>query len=266
MCTVVPMMRTNDDLANLRVLVTRPGHQAEHLANLIEGQGGRAVCFPTIEILPPHDPAALVTCVNRLHEFDMAIFISANAVHKGMEVITACHGSFPDNVTVACVGLSSARELRRFAIPTIVPTTQFDTEGLLALPELQQVKNKAIVIFRGEGGRELLGRTLTERGAHIEYAECYRRAKPSRASTPLLKSWENAKIDIVTTTSVDGLRNLVELVGKTRRKALTKTPIVVISQRMADVARELGFDGDIVVATQPGDEAIVEAIKMWRRS
>ncbi|MFQ5546533.1 MAG: uroporphyrinogen-III synthase [Acidiferrobacterales bacterium] len=266
MCTVVPMVRTNGDLTNLRVLVTRPSHQAEHLANLIEAQGGQAVRVPTIEILPPNDPAALATCVNRLHEFNMAIFISANAVHKGMELITACHGSFPDNVAVACVGLSSARELQRFAIPAIVPTTRFDTEGLLALPELQQVKNKAIVIFRGEGGRELLGRTLTERGAYIEYAECYRRVKPSRASTAPLQSWESAKIDIVTTTSIDGLRNLVELVGKIQRKALTKTPIVVISQRMADVSHELGFEADILVATQASDEAIVEAIKMWHRS
>ena len=260
------MMRTNDDLTNLRVLVTRPSHQAEHLANLIEAQGGRAVPIPTIEILPPNDPAALATCVNRLHEFDMAIFISANAVNKGMEVITACHGSFPDNVTVACVGLGSARELRRFKIPAIVPTTRFDSEGLLALAELQQVRNQTIVIFRGEGGRELLGRTLTERGAHIEYAECYRRVKPSRVSTALLQSWESAKIGIVTATSIDGLRNLVELVGERQRKALTNTPIVVISQRMADLSHELGFEADILVATQASDEAIVEAIKMWRRS
>jgi uroporphyrinogen-III synthase len=263
---VVPMVCTKDDLTNLRVLVTRPSHQAEHLANLIETQGGRAVRVPTIEILPPHDTTTLAARVGRLREFDMAIFVSANAVQKGMELITACHGSFPENVTVACVGPASARELHRFAIPAIVPTTRFDSEGLLALAELQQIKDKAIVIFRGEGGRELLGRTLMERGAHIEYAECYRRVKPSRASTALLQSWESAKIDVVTTTSIDGLRNLFELVGESQRKALTNTPIVVISQRMADVCHELGFETDILLATQASDEAIVEAIKTWRRS
>jgi uroporphyrinogen-III synthase len=260
------MVRTRRDLTDLRVLVTRPSHQAEHLASLIETQGGRAVCIPTIEILPPNDPTALATCVDRLREFDMAIFVSANAVQKGMELITACHGSFPGNVVVACVGLGSARELHRFSIPAIVPTTRFDSEGLLALAELQQVKNKAIAIFRGEGGRELLGRTLRERGAHIEYAECYRRAKPGQATTALLQSWESAKIDIVTTTSVDGLRNLVEMVGKQQLKALNNTPIVVISQRMADVCHELGFEADILVATRASDEAIVQTIKTWRRS
>ena len=147
-----------------------------------------------------------------------------------------------------------------------MPTTCFYSEGLLALTELQQVKDKTIIIFRGAGGRELLGRTLMERGAHIEYVECYRRVKPSRASTALLQSWESAKIDVVTTTSIDGLRNLFELVGENQRKALTKHPIVVRSQRMADVCHQLGCETDIVLATQASDEAIVEAIKTWRRS
>lgn len=260
------MARARLDLTGLRVLVTRPSHQAEHLANLVEAHGGQALCVPTIEILPPHDTTTLVARVGRLREFDIAIFVSANAVQKGMELVAACHGSFPENVVVVCVGLGSVRELQRFEVPAIVPTTRFDSEGVLALTELQQVRDKGIIIFRGEGGRELLGKALMQRGARVEYAECYRRAKPSRASTRVLQDWKNAKIDIVTATSIDGLRNLFELAGDKQRKALIHTPIVVISQRMADACHELGFETDILAAAQASDEAIVEAIEKWRRT
>jgi uroporphyrinogen-III synthase len=70
-------------LANTRVLVTRPAHQADRLARLIISHGGEPIRFPTVEILDPRDRAALFALIDRLHEFDMAIFISANAVDKG---------------------------------------------------------------------------------------------------------------------------------------------------------------------------------------
>jgi len=251
-------------LAGVRVLVTRPREQAENLARLIEARGGEAIRFPVIEIAEPQDPRALFAVIDRLKDFALAIFISPNAVNRAMNLILA-RGGLPLGLRVACVGRGSAHELKRFGVDkVIVPPDRFDSEALLALPELQQVAGKRIVIFRGNGGRELLGDTLRARGAEIEYAECYRRLRPDTDTTPLLRRWARGEIDIVSVTSVDGLRNLFDMVGKTGQPWLVRTPVVVVSERMAQVCRELGFATEPRVSATAGDEAILEAIQAWR--
>ncbi len=260
-------MLAERDLTNTRVLVTRPAHQAEHLTNLIEAQNGETIRFPVVEILEPLDKTALLELIERLDQFDMAIFISPNAVNRAMPMIQAQRGQLPEHLAVACVGRGTARELKHFGINTpIVPEGRFDSEALLALPELSNVQKKRIIIFRGVGGRELLGRTLRARGAHIRYAECYRREKPKADITPLLRQWARGTIDIVTVTSLEGLRNLFDMAGESGQQLLRNTPVVVISERLAELCRQLGFHAGICVADDPSDESIVKAIKAWRMS
>ncbi|MGE5240500.1 MAG: uroporphyrinogen-III synthase [Bacteroidota bacterium] len=252
-------------LEGVRVLVTRPRDQAENLARLIEAEGGEAIRFPVIEIAEPQDTRALLAIVDRLDQFGMAIFISPNAVNRAMNLILARRGGLPPGLRVACVGRGSARELKHFGIEKpVVPAGRFDSEALLELPALREVAGDRIVIFRGDGGRELLGDTLAARGAAVEYAECYRRTRPTADTTPLLRRWARGEVDIVTVTSVDGLHNLYDMLGKAGQSWLIRTPIVVVSDRMAAVCRELGFKAEPLIAAQAADAALVEAVKAWR--
>jgi len=50
-------------LTGIGVLVTRPAHQAEHLCQLIEAEGGAAVRYPALEIKPRPDRAAVRAAV-----------------------------------------------------------------------------------------------------------------------------------------------------------------------------------------------------------
>lgn len=254
-------------LQGVRVLVTRPRDQAEKLALLIEGEGGEAIRFPVIEIAEPKDTQALLSVIDRLDQFGLAIFISPNAVNRAMNLILTRRGDWPRNVRIACVGRGSAREFKHFGIENvIVPAGRSDSEALLALPELQRVTGNKIVIFRGEGGRELLGDTLKARGAEIEYAECYRRARARADVTPLLRRWARSEIDIVSLTSMDGLHNLLDMLGPAGQPWLARTPVIVVSRRMAEVCHELGLKTEPIIAAQASDEAILEAIKTWRET
>ncbi len=252
-------------LAGVRVLVTRPHQQAEPLARLLEEAGASAVRFPVVEILDPEDSTALIAIIHRLAQFDIAIFISPNAVNKACNLIRQHLGDVPPTVKIACIGRASAKALQHFGIEhPLTPAGRFNSEALLALPELQHVAGQHIVIFRGDGGRELLGNTLVERGASVTYAECYRRARPNTDVTPLLRQWAHGAIDIVTITSVAGLRNLFDMVGKLGQQWLVKTPVVVLSAEQAAACRELGFKTQPIVAREASDEAILEAIYTWR--
>lgn len=243
------------------ILVTRPAHQAAELAERIVAANGKPVMFPVLEILDTADLAPLYALIDRLDEVDMAIFISPNAVNKAMNLIKS-RRELPRHLQIAAIGRGSSRELKHFGIDRIIaPTARFDSENLLEMPELQDVAGKHIVIFRGDGGREVLGDTLAARGAKIEYAECYRRSRPDVNAGNLLRQWSRNEINAVTITSSEGLRNLYDMLGKLGRQWLKSTPVFVPHERILGVAQELGLEHGIL--TESGDEGLIAGMTEW---
>ena len=245
-------------LAGRRVVLTRPAGQAEHLAALIRAAGGEPVLFPALEILELADLRALAALIDRLDAFDLAIFISANAVDKGLAQVRARRG-WPPGLRAATVGRGSERALRSNGFDAVIlPTQGYDSEALLALPELKDVAGKRVVIFRGEGGRELLAETLAARGAVVEYAECYRRGRPKADAAPLLELWRQRRLDALTVASAEALVNFGAMLGEAGAQCLKATPLFVPHARIAAVARGMGVQ--TVVQTDSGDEALVAGL------
>jgi uroporphyrinogen-III synthase len=245
-------------LAGRRIVVTRPAGQNERLAELIRGAGGEPVIFPAIRILELEDARALAAAVDRLHEYALVVFISPNAVDKAMGAIAA-RRAWPAGVRAAAIGRASEKALARHGLSEIIaPGARFDSEALLELPQLADVAGWRVAIFRGDGGRELLGDTLAARGASVEYVECYRRARPNADPEPLLSRWGRGEIDAVTVSSSEGLRNLHDMLGERGRIWLKRTPLFAPHERIAASARALGCER--VVATGPADEGLCAAL------
>lgn len=252
-------------LAGRGIVITRPAGEAGRLAALVRDAGGEALLCPAIEILDVSkgmsDALALDAVIGRLDEFNMAIFVSPSAVDKAMTRIVA-QRALPPTLRCAAIGPGSVRALARFGVSgvhdVIKPPAQYDSEGLLALPALHDVRGKRVVIFRGDGGRELLAQTLAARGAHVEVAACYRRGKPVFDAALLLDAWQRGQVAAVVVTSSEGLRNFVEHIGAAGQAMLKNTPVVVPHPRIAAVARELGVAQ--VVESGTGDEALLQAL------
>lgn len=241
---------SDQPLAGKRILITRPVEQAAKLATLIQQAGGEPVVFPAIEIVEPANPQELAALVSTLHQFDFAIFISPTAVSRAFQHIP----HWPPELHAAAIGSGSAQALHQTGIQRVIaPAHGNDSEALLALPEMQQVSGKHVIIFRGEGGRELLGNTLRQRGAQVEYAECYRRAKPQADIAPLLQQ----HLDAVVVTSREGLQNLHDMLGA-KWAALQPLPFFMPHPRIASAANLLEIQQTIV--TTGGDAGCIKAM------
>lgn len=246
-------------LTGISILVTRPIHQACHLADGIHALGGNPILFPVLEISDIKDLQPLLELIGRLDTFDLAIFVSPNAVNKAMPLINA-RRTLPANLKTAAVGKGSAETLQHFGINhIIVPTSRFDSEALLDNAELQHMKDKRVVIFRGNDGRQLLGETLVKRGAIVEYAACYHRGRPDIDATPLLTAWANNHLDAITITSSEGLYNLFDMIGEFGQQLLKTTPLFTSHQRIAQTAKGLGLT--LVVTTGVGDKGLLQGLQ-----
>jgi uroporphyrinogen-III synthase len=255
--TPAPPATPSGPLAGRGILITRPARQAAGLANKVAALGGAPVIFPAIAILPPADPAALARAHAALSTYAIAVFVSANAVEYGVPDPRR----WPAGLAVFAPGPGTAEALAAVGISDVrIPETTFDSEGLLALPDLEEVRGKRVLIFRGDGGRELLGETLQARGADVDYVACYRRSRPQSGAAGLAEAFRDGRIDAVTITSSEAVDNLWALADDAMRAAWRVLPTFVPHPRIAAHARDLGLS---VVATGAGDAGLVAGLLEW---
>ena len=248
-------------LKGLTVVNTRPAHQAESLSRLISQAGGTPIEFPVLEISPPLNSESLQAQLSTLKQADYAIFVSANAVEAAMSLLGGA-GYWPVNVKIISVGRATSHKLSDYGLAVSFPAPEpFNSEALLTTPELDKIADKRIVIFRGEGGRELLGKTLRSRGAEVEYIECYRRLIPASDPSQLYQCWDKKCDTIIVVTSNEGLSNLIKMIANEYQQSLLTSTLVVVSKRAVSLAAELGFVKEPGLAATVTNEAIVEAIQ-----
>lgn len=244
-------------LNGLTVLITRPRDQSESLAAYIVEQGGSPLIFPTIDIVPVEPTGGWNSLLQKLTNADIAVFTSANAVRQ----IMAQKLPIETHCEFAAIGTATQAAMAEFGIScNWVPMKDYRSEGLLELPVFQNIKDKKIILFTGEGGREYLQDVLNERGAHVEKIAVYRRECPYSDKSILEQFFARKQPKIILSTSLESLTNLQSLsagVGD-----LHELPLLVISPRMAQTAKEQGFK-TLVIAENASNEAIVGALVAW---
>ena len=250
-------------LKNRVIAITRPEGQATKLNKLVIDAGGTPVAYPLIAIAALENYSVFESTLPQLHEYDWAIFISSNAVQNAMPRLLAKVQAIPEHLKFAAIGPVTAGELMEFGVADVLtPKTRFDSEALLALPEMQEVAGQRIMIFRGVGGREVLADTLKERGATVAFAESYRRINPQTDVTSLTRLWQNKQLDAIVVTSSEAMRHLLELAGLQPAGEppcwLQDVVLCVNHARIAEPALELGLK--VFIAQAPGDDAMLQCL------
>ena len=244
-------------LANKTFVITRPIAQSLSIKQLIQQAGGECIDFPLMQISPLADYQQFDEQLKNLNQFDFAIFISANAVEYAMNRIHALQISLPKRLSMIAVGPATQSALQNLGVEKIIsPISQFDSEGILQLPALQQIAGRHILIFKGIGGREHLAQVLAERGAKVVNAECYMRQSAQKDSTVLDSQWQTKPFDAVLITSSEAMRYFLQVARD--KSWLSQVTLVVNHPRVAEQAS--GLDTHIVVATSTDDSAMYQAL------
>jgi uroporphyrinogen III methyltransferase/synthase len=268
------------------VVITRPLGQSAVLLALLARAGFESIEFPLIDIGPVADAAPLHAALGELYApaplgFALVVFVSPNAIDHAFAALSS---AWPSQIPIGVVGPGSVAALGRQGVtaPTytiISPATgamvtetptdpRYDSEALYAAIEAHfgadGLKDKRILIVRGDGGREWLADALSAAGAKVEKVAAYRRIVPE----PSMRDWERIHALLAgephawLLTSSEGVRNLEELAREhlTVDETLTlkHAPLVTPHPRIAEAARQAGFDR--ITVSGAGDERIVQAL------
>ena len=235
-------MQAEPPLQGVILIVTRPRGQAARSASALRAAGAEVITFPVLAIAPvdaAHTAAALATA-------SAIIFVSANAVAYGVPLLRA--GDIPPTTEIFAIGRATAAALADAGFKNVVsPVISIDSEGLLALPQLQAIDGRHIILVKGVselGGRRLLEQTLAARGAQVNVLECYRRAPTvpdAAARTQLQKSFASGRIHGCFALSVETLDSLMNIFSAMNILPQSQTVLLVPNPRVADAARTLGF-------------------------
>lgn len=246
---------TDSSLKGLCIAITRPVDQAKKLTALIEQAGGTAISFPLIEITRLSDYSHFETAINKIDEYDWAIFISSNAVQNAMPRLIKL--GVPAKLKFAAIGPVTAAELKAFGIVQVLtPQQRFDSEALLALPEMQDMQGKKVMLFRGIGGRDVLADTLKSRGAQVTFAECYQRVNPQTNCDLLAKLYSDNKLHGIVVTSSEAMRHLLDLAADA--DWLKQITLFVNHARVAE--HPLSLNLNVYIASLPEDEGMLKCI------
>lgn len=233
-------------------VLTRPEGTANSLGESLEALGWHVVYQPMLVIEPITEPATKPT----IDAGSVVIFISANAVRAGIPHLAR---QLKENApTVIAVGEATAAALALEDITALLPVTP-DSEGLLALTELESCRERPVLIVKGEGGRALLAESLKERGAIVSEFICYRRLEATVNAAEFC--WQLCDLDEVVFQGSSGetVERLTEVLGAGGQPNLLDSPLIVPSARVASMATDAGWTR-VIEAENASDRGFLAAL------
>ncbi|SEL76232.1 uroporphyrinogen-III synthase [Kosakonia sacchari] len=246
----------------MSILVTRPSPAGEELVSRLRTLGLVAWSFPLIEFTPGRELASLPERLAALTADDMVFALSQHAVTFAHAHLQQLGLHFPPQPHYFAIGRTTALALHTVSgIEVRYPHDREISEVLLQLPELQSVQGKHALILRGNGGREVLAETLATRGAEVEFCECYQRCAIFYDGAEEAMRWHTRGVTTLVITSGEMMQQLFSLIPPWYRENwLLRCRLVVASERLAHLARELGWQ-DIRVADNADNDALLRALQ-----
>ncbi|MEI7036700.1 uroporphyrinogen-III synthase [Fulvimonas yonginensis] len=226
----------NQDLQGRVIVITRPAGTAAAFARQVRRRGGVPLLLPGLALRPAQDAAAVRASLRAaLREDALLLFTSPAAVRFAAALLP-----LRTRAVVLAVGQGTAAALRRHGLAAAAPARQ-DSEGLLDLPVLREVRGRGVALIGAPGGRGLLQQRLAEHGARLREVGVYRRVAPRldrRHVEAVARLPAGARVLL---SSAQALAQLQQCLPPAAWKRLCTATAVASSERLAAAARAAGF-------------------------
>ncbi|MBD2243299.1 uroporphyrinogen-III C-methyltransferase [Nostoc sp. FACHB-888] len=203
-------------LTGKTILVTRSVGQSSQFSDRLIALGATVIEMPTLEIGPPSSWEDLDDAIAHLSDFDWLIFTSTNGIDYFFERLIAQEKDTRAlaGVKIAVVGEKTAHCLKQRSLqPDFIPPNFIADSLVENFPE--NLHGKKVLFPRVEsGGREILVKELTLKGAKVIEVAAYQSCCPSGIPAEAKLALQNRKIDVITFASSKTVQFFSQLTEK----------------------------------------------------
>ena len=238
------------------VLVTRPIHQVEAVAQPLRALGANVVVQSAIQISDPADWQPVDAALDNLGRYDWLVFSSSNGARQLLNRLCQRGGDMRNlaGVKLAAIGPGTAAELARFHLSADLQPEDFRAESLASALE-SEAADRRFLLARASRGREVLADSLNACGADVDQIVVYDSQDVATADPDVQTLMDDRQVDWITVTSSAIARSLDHMFGG----QLGECSLASISPITTATLRELGLEPTVEAKTYTMD-GVVEAI------
>ena len=224
--------RASRPLTDKTILVTRAAEQSSKFTTLLQQQGATVVEMPALVITPPSGWQELDRAIANLEKFQWLILTSANGVNYFFDRLNTLgyDARALGKIKVAVVGRKTASVLKERQLnPDFIPPNYVADSLIANFPE--DIAGQKLLFPRVEtGGRDILVKELSDRGAEVVEVPAYQSKCPDKIDSHAWQALKQKQIDIVTFASSKTVTNFYQLLQQPAES------IEAIESLLADVA------------------------------
>lgn len=244
----------------MAVLVTRPDERGKQLVEMLNQAGVVALHLPLFTLEAGAELIELSTRLNQLNSGDYVFAVSKSAVDFADKTLKETGFHWREDLYFFTVGARTAQHFSCQSERTVhYPITTENSEGLLALPMMQHLQGKQILILRGNGGRDFFREQAELRGATVDYIECYRREPIVYNVEEQTDICKRSGVQTIVATSLDIVQSLLDFVPESEQNWLKSCTLVTVSSRIAEVAHQAGWK-HIVISPKADNATLLNTL------
>ncbi len=244
----------------MAVLITRPDERGEQLTEMLNKAGIAAIHLPLFAIEPGTELNDLPNKVNQLKSGDYIFAVSKHAVDYATATLKYTGFHWRNDLHYFTVGQRTATYFAGQSEQCIAyPYRQENSEGLLALPAMQQLHEKTVLILRGNGGREFFAQQASARGAEVIQMECYRRIPIIYNNAEQTSLCKRAGVNTIVATSMEILTALMDFVPENEHNWLTDCRLITVSRRIGRFAEQSGWQ-KVIISPRADNQTLLHTL------